>query len=195
MDTVRFFKDHAKAQLKAARVGDPTAVARLAALRGDAELPRLQRVHHQVAVEAGYPSWAALLAADDADRQLAVVMTREPLLNYSGIGYGDFHRTRAERLATFERWRTELRAAAADVATVSAWLLANIEPIRTVNRRTTSYGIKHTVERSLDRYVSNGELIAAGIIAGYPYIRTDRDSLNVYFGMGTRSLRAAGSTI
>jgi len=195
MDTVRFFKDHAKAQLQAARGGDLEATVRLSAIRGAAEPPTLQRVQHQVAVEAGYRSWQGLLEANEADRQLAAVMTREPLLTRNGMGYGNYHRTLAEQRKAFDEWRTELRTMADDVAEVTAWLLTNIEPLRTVNRRTTSYGHKHTVERAIGRYVANGELIAAGIIAGYPYAREAGGSPNVYFGMSARSLRAAGSTI
>lgn len=195
MDTVRFFKDHAKAELKAARAVDPRTVARLTATLGAGETPPLQQVQHRVAVNAGFRSWRALLQATEPERQLAAVMPREPLLNNNGMGYGSFHRTKAERLEAFEEWRTELRAATDIVEQVSAWLLANIEPIRTINRRTTSYGIKHTVERATGRYVTNGQLIAAAIITGYPYAREERDSPNVCFGMSTRSLRAAGSGI
>ncbi|MCR6706628.1 MAG: hypothetical protein NVV66_18710 [Cellulomonas sp.] len=191
MDTVRFFKDHAKFQLKGAREGAPHATALLAGLRHCAEQPTLQQVQHHVAVTAGYSSWAGLLEAPERDRQLAVVMTREPQLTRFGMGAGAFHKTREERLAAFARGRAELRASADDVAEVTTWLLANIAPIRTVNRVWTSYQHKHMVERVIDRYVANGELIAAAIIAGYAYRRDAWDSPNVCFAMSSRSVRAA----
>lgn len=191
MDTVRFFKDHAKSQLRAAREGHPSAAATLAGLRPGAEPPTLQQVQHHVAVRAGYPSWVGLLHAPEPDRQLAVVMTREPRLTSFGIGAGAFHRIREERLAAFASGRAELRASADRVAEVTTWLMANIAPIRTINRDWTSYQHKHMVERVIGRYVANGELIAAAIIAAYPYRHEGWDSPNVCFAMSTRSVRAA----
>lgn len=191
MDTVRFFKNHAKSQLKAAREGHPAAAAPLAGLRPGAEQPTLQQVQHHVAVRAGYPSWAGLLQAPEHDRQLAAVMTREPRLTRFGMGAGAFGKTREERLADFARGRAELRASAGEVAEVTTWLLANIAPIRTINRDWTSYQHKHMVERVIGRYVANGEFIAAAIIAGYPYRQESWDSPNVCFAMSSRSVRAA----
>lgn len=191
MDTVRFFKDHAKSQLRAARDGNPYALAALAG-EGHSSVPRsLQQVQHHVAVTAGYSSWAALLRAPEHDRQLAAVMTREPRLTMFGMGAGAFHKTFDERRAAFARSRAELRASADDVAEVTAWLLENIGPTRTVNRDRSSYGHKHMVENVLGRYVANGELIAAAIIAGYPYKLAEPGSPNVCFGMSARSVRAA----
>jgi hypothetical protein len=47
-----------------------------------------------------------------------------------------------------------------------------------INRVTTSYGIKHIVERELHTYVSNGAFIAAVIHLGIPYERIT-DSPNI----------------
>lgn len=47
--------------------------------------------------------------------------------------------------------------------------------------------MKHVVENAIGRYVSNGELIAAALIAGYPHRYTD--GLNAQFGMSTRDVR------
>lgn len=96
-----------------------------------------------------------------------------------------------ERLADVARGRVELRASADDVGEVTSWLLANIAPVRTINRNWTSYQHKHMVERVIGRYVANGELIAAAIIAGYPYRHESWDSPNVCFAMSSRSVRAA----
>lgn len=49
------------------------------------------------------------------------------------------------------------------------------------NKRQSSYGLKHKVEKQLGRYVSNGELIAAMILCGYSY--TIIDGLNCIFNM------------
>lgn len=49
---------------------------------------------------------------------------------------------------------------------------------------------ENAAERALDVYVSNGELIAAAIIAGYSYSRGSATSPNALFGMSSRSITA-----
>jgi len=51
---------------------------------------------------------------------------------------------------------------------------------KTINKKRSSYGIKHTVERNIDNYVSNGELIASMILCGYKY---KQDGINCYFNV------------
>lgn len=53
----------------------------------------------------------------------------------------------------------------------------------TLNKDHTSYGLKHIVERILDRYVSNGEFIAAMILEGYRWkpVTNDADQPNAFF--------------
>ena len=109
MDTVRLFKDLAKVRLKGARAGDQAAVQLVAAGRPDPGSWSLQQVQDQVAVEAGYPSWRGLLAATEADRRLAALMTRAPWLCDSGMGPSQFYRTREERKAGFAASRLMLR--------------------------------------------------------------------------------------
>ncbi|PWR07357.1 hypothetical protein DKT69_34900 [Micromonospora sicca] len=60
-----------------------------------------------------------------------------------------------------------MRDAERQVQEVLGWLRANITPIKTPT--TGSYGMKHVVEDLLGRYVSNGELVAAALMAGYPW--------------------------
>jgi hypothetical protein len=190
-DTVRFFKDHTKTQFKAARTGDALAMMRLGVTTDMVAALTLQQAQHHVAVQAGYRSWGVLLTAAEHDRQLAMVMTIEPHLTQFGIGGGAFSRSAAERRETLRMGRDNLRQAADGVAEVTGWLIGNITPIRTINRNAHSYMGKHLVEDTIGRYVSNGEFIAAAIIAGYPY-KKDRDGgLNVIFGMSNRDLRAA----
>lgn len=177
MDSVRYFKSLAKSQLKALQSG------------GDARLG-LQQVQHQVAVDAGYRSWGALLDANEPDRQLAAVMIREPRLNQNGFGPSAFARTIQERRAQFAQWRVDLRASAAHVDEVREWLVLNVEPRQTINTDARSYGLKHLAESDLGAYVTNGELIAAAIIAEYPYRSSTAESPNAVFGMSARSITA-----
>lgn len=177
MDTVRYFKELAKGQLKELRTAGDTQFG-------------LQQVQHQAAIDAGYRSWEALLQADEPDRHLAAVMGREPQLNMFGFGPGAFARTAQERRVNFAQWRAELRTRAEHVDEIRAWLVQSIEPRRTMNRDTGSYGLKHLAENELGGYVANGELIAAAIIAGYAYRREAGDSPNALFGMSARSITA-----
>lgn len=56
-------------------------------------------------------------------------------------------------------------------------------PIKTLSRQHTSYGLKHRVETILNNYVSNGELIASMIAAGYDYKQCPNGSKNCRFCM------------
>lgn len=174
MDTVRYFKDLAKGQLRQQR----------AAGRSDLQLQPMQ---HQVAVSAGYASWAILLRAPELDRQLAVVMDREPHLTRHGFGIGYSPRTPLERRTEFAELREELRESSERVHEVHGWLIEHVEPRKTINSAHGSYGLKDMAERDLGGYVANGEFIAAAIIADYPY-RRHTDSPNASFGMSERSI-------
>ncbi|NHF61851.1 hypothetical protein [Microcella pacifica] len=176
MDTLRYFKDLAKAQHREFR----------GSIASDSV--GLQRVQHLVAVNAGYASWDALRGASSADRDLAVAMTLEPHLCINGFGAGSFDVPLEARRARFAGWRLELRGRATHVAEILKWLESNVERRKTINPDYGSYGLKHMAERHLGAYVANGEFIAAAIIAGYPYRRGEGTSPNATFGMSSRSL-------
>jgi hypothetical protein len=65
----------------------------------------------------------------------------------------------------FESERAALVGALDQVAACMA-LLADAP--RTRRPRVGSYGLKHAMERALGRYVSNGSVIAAALLAGIP---------------------------
>ncbi|ACU34547.1 hypothetical protein [Actinosynnema mirum] len=113
------------------------------------------------------------------------VLEREPHLNLNGFGLSWFGtQTLAERREQARAWRDELRRSAADVIEVCQWLRENIRPIKTPQQR--SYGLKHLVEQNIGKYVSNGELIAAALMAGYPM--GPIDGPNTVFGMSQRDV-------
>lgn len=63
---------------------------------------------------------------------------------------------------------------------------------KTLNKKRSSYGIKHYVERRIgrrDKYVSNDELINAMIACGFNYELTHQDSPNYHFNVSERSFR------
>jgi len=56
------------------------------------------------------------------------------------------------------------------IDTCIEWLKAK-KIDRGINQLSTSYGIKHIIERELNTYVSNGCFIAAVLFLGIPYKR------------------------
>jgi len=57
---------------------------------------------------------------------------------------------------------------------------------KSINKKQSSYGLKHLVERNIDTYVSNGELIASMIICDYKY---KADGINCYFNVNTNNVK------
>src|ERR1700730_8431660 len=62
----------------------------------------------------------------------------------------------------------------------------SIATIETINRKTTNYGLKHTVEHYYDYYIANGEFIAGAIAAGFKH---HYYGPNACFNMSAKSLR------
>lgn len=116
---------------------------------------------------------------------LAEVMATHSELNDFGIGVFNAHRKdRGHREEELAQLRRELARREREVLEVAYWLQENITPIATPG--VGSYGLKHLVERHLDRYVSNGEAIAAALIVGYPHRYGRTTAPNVFFGMSQR---------
>lgn len=122
---------------------------------------------------------------------LVDVMEQHPLLNSHGIGVFDTYRTTPEqREADLAAGRRELVDREAMVMTAAAWLRDNITPTQTAT--VGSYHMKHVVERALGEYVSNGELIAAALVAGYSFKHTEGPNLEL--GMSARDVKRVEAT-
>jgi hypothetical protein len=59
---------------------------------------------------------------------------------------------------------------------------------KTINRRHSSYGLKHLAEPEIG-YVTNGAFIAAAVHCGFSF-ETYPDSPNVCFGISEKSIKA-----
>jgi len=99
--------------------------------------------------------------------------------------------TAQQRADEFVKERTHLRNSLPIVITVTLWLTANIGMITTPTRG--SYGLKHLAESSIGQYVTNGQLIAAALIAGYPM--REAGGPNPLFGVRKRDLDRAGVAV
>lgn len=122
------------------------------------------------------------------------VLEQEPLLNVFGIGlFGPEPRLAAEqRAAELAKNRQALLNEADTVEWVVGWLRQNVPLIKTINRKRTSYGLKHVAEKHYPGgYVANGTFIAAALVAGYPYV-VDGSGPNVMFGMSEKAIKMLG---
>ncbi|WP_019311232.1 hypothetical protein [Kocuria rhizophila] len=117
---------------------------------------------------------------------LAQVMEQHPKLNFFGIGIFDSRsKTADQRQADLADGRAKLVARESAVLGIATWLIENIAPIKTPT--VGSYHMKHVVEKAIGKYVSNGELIAAALVAGYAFKYTDGP--NPLLGMSERDLK------
>lgn len=67
------------------------------------------------------------------------------------------------------------------------WIAPRFEKSKRINKKISSYGLKHIVERCMGEYVGNGELIAAMLLCGFEY---EADGINAWFNLDKRSLVA-----
>ncbi|MFJ3902306.1 hypothetical protein [Streptomyces sp. NPDC090025] len=145
-----------------------------------ADRRRKAAIHaHQKAT--GLPYMVARRQVNDLD----AVMQRHPLLNDFGIGvFEPFRKTAEQRRAELDSDRESLLAGVGKVWETVAWLSQNIAPIKTPT--VSSYGVKHVMERATGTYVTNGEFIAAALLADYTFTYHQH---NVLFGMSGRDLK------
>ena len=113
------------------------------------------------------------------------VMAQHPLLGTFGIGVFDRGRkTLEQRRAELAVNRETLTGNETKVLQTVAWLRENVTPIK--KPTFNSYWLKHVMERVAGVYVTNGEFIAAALIAGYPHRYAQP---NMLFGMSARDIK------
>ena len=133
--------------------------------------------------------------------KLKALMDEHPTLSHFGIGQSSdewflsvspewkesWNDSPEQKDRIFQAERHILLDSTADVTWTIGWLRSNVEPIKTINRRHSSYGLKHLAEKfSPNLYLSNGAFIAAALLVGY---RFEVDPPNAMFGMSERSLK------
>lgn len=129
----------------------------------------------------------AMAHNDGSAPTLADVMEQHPQLNNFGIGAFDAHKkTPAQRNTEIAAGRDVLLRNEHIVKQLVEWLEENVSLIQTPTQ--DSYRVKGLIERSRGEYITNGDLIAAALIVGYPY---EYDAPNVLFGMSQRDLDRA----
>ena len=194
---IEYLKKSAKALTKQVAAGDTEACKRARTVFADlAEKPDaevdagfgLMRAQHVIAVEHGFTKWKELAEGSPVELHLAITMAKEPFLTDFGIGLYEEARKlpKEQREAKLREERKTLRKSVDAVWRTVDWLRENIQPIKTINTKHSSYGLKHVAEKDVG-YITNGVFIAAAMIAGYPY-KIEYGSPSPYFGMSEKSI-------
>lgn len=108
---------------------------------------------------------------------LDAVMTEYPRLTDEGYGLSNLEPETSERL---ERERADLRRNLGEVQAAAEWISRQERQSRLSKRSSSSYGLKHVMERETGTYVTNGAFIAAALIIGVP---ARLDHLNPMIGI------------
>ena len=121
-------------------------------------------------------------------------MDLEPEL--SGFGYRvarDRSETAEEAEARFLASRTEMLGEhGVDEFIRAAEFLLKFGRRKTMNRKRSSYGLKHDAERAAGDYVANGMMIAAALAMGFSAERTHAGSPNAYFNISSKEASSGG---
>ena len=126
------------------------------------------------------------LTHEQAQAKLQAVLDAYSQLTPSGFNYKE-GRTPKKDAAQLARERAQFNIENFIVAYQFCLLVPATKGI--AKRGSTSYGIKHTAEKYYGTYISNGELIAAAIAAGFRF-EAFPDSPNVFFNMSRGKLNA-----
>ncbi len=147
-------------------------------------------------IEPGKSYWMApvinypQMTRDD----IQAVMDAHPLLTHSGLGLRrDPRLSLEEREAHFREARSSLLNAV-DECNRACRFLRHVTPRKTVDRRRTSYGLKHQAEHynravngKSDPYIKNGAFICAALHLGFLMEPVDYASPNAFFNISRRS--------
>lgn len=189
------FRKLSKKLLKAFEAGDPATTTLVRNVFPGRETISLMNAQHAIAQKYGFRSWSDLEAASPVEQRLTLTMERHPDLSSAGWGV---HASREQEmtpderaehgLAIFLEARGELRENWRAVEVTCHWIQKNMAPIKTFNRDSTSYGLKHRAEKDIG-YITNGVFITAALLMGYKY-KVDERSLNVQFNMSKKNINA-----
>lgn len=176
MDATRYFHDRVHTELEDLHsTGDTSST--------------VQQVQEHVARRTGYSSWRRMQAAEVSELELAAAMDQEPWLTTHGLG--PQRHEAGENKPEFTQDRADLRGRHETVELIHHWLLLHLDHRhRTIDTATDSYTLKNLAEQALETQFTHGEVIAAAIIAGHPYRRSDQHSLHAVFDMGRSSIAA-----
>ena len=118
---------------------------------------------------------------------IAAVMAKIPGL--TALGNFPYEGGPKQTDAELSQDRERLLSSEESCSAACQWLATKAKT-KTVNRKRSSYGLKHLAEDEIG-YVTNGAFIAAAVHSGFPY-EILVDSPNVLIGISEKSLKSTG---
>lgn len=189
MQSIEYFKKQAKQLFKQFEMKEPLAIARVEIHINDISNVSLMKIQHVIALEFGFEKWNDIISTSETARKLAIVMNRIPDLSDFGFGIYNMEKmNRANSAIKLAEERAILLGKHEVVEQTKLWILKNIEPIRTINYKRSSYSLKHMAERSMKVYITNGTFIAAAILAGFDF-KVASEGANAFFAMSEKSIK------
>jgi len=117
-------------------------------------------------------------------------ISKLPNLTYFGVGLYDNGKglSQVEYDKQFKEEQDRLLNSVKAFNETCAWLL-QINKIKSINTKHSSYGLKHIVEKDIG-YITNGVFIAAAIHCGFDF-KVEEGNPNVSFNMSEKSIKQA----
>jgi len=86
--------------------------------------------------------------------------------------------------------KVDLLKASDEIRLARSWIKSNCTHSKRIRSWEGSYRLKHRVEQSVRRYISNGALIAGFILEGFRVFRESNHSPNCYFNFKPRDAKS-----
>jgi hypothetical protein len=126
-------------------------------------------------------------------RKFERVLKAHPDLNFNGYGrWQDVSVPDTVVKPQLEDSRIRLVTGAHGVEQGYKWLKKNIGKVKRVNLKANNYYLKHLADNEIPGYISNGQIIAAAIVADYGFAVRGPC---VIFAMSMRSINAVQDRI
>ena len=124
------------------------------------------------------------------EKKVIKILEKYPDLNPSGMGlFYVGHLSKSDQMDKLYDGRKAIIRRSEIVKSIVLWLDQFIVPTKTINKKRTSYNMKHIVEYYIG-YISNGEFIVAALLAGFKPQFLNSDP-NVQFAMSEKSWKLA----
>jgi len=125
-------------------------------------------------------------------KQIEKILKEYPTLNYNGFGLPFDKKDLNNNIITqeqyddkFQKLRKELLKSVDQINYVITWL-QDVQKAKSINKRRTSYGLKHMAEIAAPgKYISNGCFIVGAILAGFTI---EINEPNACFNISEKSL-------
>lgn len=117
------------------------------------------------------------------NNEILTVLDSNPQLTQMGIIFPANQLYTESRKIIFERVQ--------EISECIDWLNQNYVGIKSMKNAISTYSIKHTIEKDLGKYISNGELVAAVVALKINHKRSsDIENPNLYLPFSSKQLKS-----